>query len=170
MTQKSTSTHQQQGTDGGRKTQIFGLPAEALGAAIGAVVGSAATALLKTPKGQSLNMTDGLKAGALTAGALAVGQMGLVASEAVENAANAVKNAQTTANEWLAQSKASDEMSEPARMAVEEEETLGQVISLGALKCSCSAKMPPFHVSARATVSCGPANRTCSTEHTFRGR
>jgi hypothetical protein len=120
---KSTTAIQQQGTSRGTKTHTFGLPAEALGAAIGAVIGSAATALLKTPKGQHVNVTDGLTAGARTAGALAVGQMGLIAGDAVSHAAGMIKDAQDKANQWLAETESRDRDADRATMAAEEEES-----------------------------------------------
>ena len=100
-----------------------GLPAESLGAVIGAVIGSTATALLKTPRGQSVNVAEGLKAGAKTAGAIMVGQMGLLASEAVVSAMSLVKQAQARADEWLSQNEVRDTISDRDGIANEDEES-----------------------------------------------
>ena len=97
-----------------------GLPAEGLGAIIGAVVGSAATALLKSSKGQTFDVAEGLKAGAKTAGAIAVGQAGLLAGEAASSAIGLIKDAQDQADAWLASNADYDTMSERERLQADE--------------------------------------------------
>ena len=70
-----------------------------------------------------MTVAEGLRAGAKTAGAIMVGQAGLLAGEAVGSAMSLVKHAQARADEWMAPNESRDTISNRDRIAAEEEES-----------------------------------------------